>query len=228
MSIGKHVADLLDAQGIARQELADKMHISPAAVTGMLNRSTHRESSAYRMAEAINSILADRGDPRRVSAESLRRGPDLVQNSYAIQEVTGVSTEWVTLRDYGGVPCGGPLELGDVGVGDMAVPAELLRRGETPENCFVVHAEGPSMEGEGIADGDVMLVRTDLEPASGQVVLVTVNRATTCRRLVRDGAVSWLESVGGPGYRAAPIRLGDGDEVAVHGRVVRSWAVREH
>lgn len=82
---------------------------------------------------------------------------------------------------------------------------------------FFWRVRGGSMRGAGICDGDVLVVDRAVSPASGNIVLVTVEGAAIVKYYVRCGELVWLEE-------AAPERrrlnLAEGVEAVVWGVVV--------
>ena len=82
---------------------------------------------------------------------------------------------------------------------------------------FFWRVRGHSMRGAGILDGDVLVVDRALAPASGDIVLVTIEGAAIVKYHMRRGDLVWLEE-------AAPERarlvLRDGQEAVVWGVVV--------
>lgn len=85
--------------------------------------------------------------------------------------------------------------------GFVEVPSRWVR-GDT----FALHVVGDSMKDAGILEGDIAVLRRDLEPRKGQIVCATVNGETTLKVLEprKDGV--WLVPANAA-YR--PIRLTD-------------------
>jgi repressor LexA len=85
--------------------------------------------------------------------------------------------------------------------GFVEVPS-LWIRGDT----FAVRVVGDSMKDAGILDGDIAVLRRDLEPRPGQVVCATVEGDTTIKTFTRRRDGCWLM----PANEAySPIRLTD-------------------
>lgn len=59
---------------------------------------------------------------------------------------------------------------------------------------FVMRASGGSMVGDGIADGDVLLVDRAIRPSSGNVVIAVVEGEMVCRRYFRQGSETKLQA----------------------------------
>lgn len=85
-----------------------------------------------------------------------------------------------------------------------------------PAATFFVRAQGDSMIGTGIHDGDLLVIDRSLEPRSGNIVIAVVNGELTVKRLkLADGGV-WLmpENSSYP-----PMEIRDGQELTVWGVV---------
>ena len=112
----------------------------------------------------------------------------------------------------GCVVAGAPTTAHEVTGGFVEVPATWVR-GDT----FALRVVGESMSGAGLLDGDMAIMRRDIEPRCGQVVCATVDGETTLKTLVRRRGAAWLESAH-PDY--LPIRLTD--DSVVQGVLVTS------
>lgn len=73
-----------------------------------------------------------------------------------------------------------PIEQGDT----IAVPEELVGRGET----FVLRVKGRSMVGEGILDGDFIVVQARGQADNGDTVVALVRGDATVKRFYREKA----------------------------------------
>lgn len=90
----------------------------------------------------------------------------------------------------GRVACGRPIEAvaGDEG---LAVPEHLLS-GRLGEH-YVVQVVGESMEGEGIFDGDLVVVERRDEVRPGEMVVALVGDEVTLKRYYPEGETVRLE-----------------------------------
>lgn len=90
----------------------------------------------------------------------------------------------------GRVACGRPIEavVGDEGLG---VPEHLLS-GRLGEH-YVVRVVGESMEGEGIFDGDFVVVERRDEVRPGEMVVALVGNEVTLKRYHPEGETVRLE-----------------------------------
>ncbi|HDR46156.1 MAG TPA: transcriptional repressor LexA [Geoalkalibacter subterraneus] len=82
----------------------------------------------------------------------------------------------------GTVAAGKPIEA--VSTPDtLEVPASMVGSGEN----FVLRVKGDSMVGDGILDGDFVVVRKQPQADSGQTVVALIRGEATVKRLVRKG-----------------------------------------
>ena len=89
----------------------------------------------------------------------------------------------------------------------------LVRR---PAATFFVKVEGDSMIGEGIHDGDLLVVDRSLRPASGDVIIACVDGEFTVKTYRRDKDGIRLE----PANPAFPVlRIKSGQELDYFGKV---------
>ncbi|MEH6468621.1 MAG: translesion error-prone DNA polymerase V autoproteolytic subunit [Porticoccus sp.] len=90
-----------------------------------------------------------------------------------------------------------------------------------PSATFFARAEGDSMTGFGIFNGDLLIVDRALQPQHGDVVIAAIDGELTCKvldmhdKLLRSGNV-----------RYPPIELHDNAELLIEGVVIHS--VRHH
>ncbi|MCH4564195.1 translesion error-prone DNA polymerase V autoproteolytic subunit [Halomonas sp. EGI 63088] len=97
---------------------------------------------------------------------------------------------------------------------EIDLHAHVVRR---PASTYFVRAEGDSMLGDGIHDGDLLVVDRSLEPQPGRVVIIAVDGEPTVKRLARLGGHTVLMA---SNPRFAPIPL--------EGREAHVWGVVTH
>ena len=90
-------------------------------------------------------------------------------------------------------------------------------------HTFLVRADGESMVGIGIFDGDVMVVNRAMPARHRDIVIAAINGDTFVKRLIQNGPQIVLQSEN-PAY--APRYILEGDELRIWG-VVR-YSVRCH
>lgn len=82
----------------------------------------------------------------------------------------------------GGIPCGLPDEHTQLIEGYVAIPGEW-----GGNDCYLLRAEGDSMIGAGIDDGDLVLIKRTGLARTGSIVVALVNGTdTTLKRYLRD------------------------------------------
>ena len=117
----------------------------------------------------------------------------------------------VTVPLLGRVAAGTPIEPVEVPE-SVALPEDLLGRGET----FALRVRGDSMIGEGILDGDLVVVESRPEAPNGATVVALVRGEATVKKLYRERGRVRLQPAN---ERVAPIVARE-DEVQVRGVVV--------
>jgi SOS-response transcriptional repressor LexA len=95
---------------------------------------------------------------------------------------------------------------------EIAIPSFLAPAGDG----FVLRVSGDSMEGAGILDGDLVVVREAGEPRPGDIVAATVSGETTLKRLERQERC-WILAPDNPRYKAIKIIT---EDVKIHGVVI--------
>ena len=111
----------------------------------------------------------------------------------------------------GRVAAGNPLEPIEVPE-SVALPEEMLGRGET----FALRVQGDSMVGDGILDGDVVVVESRNTVENGATVVALVRGEATLKRFFRErGRVRLMPA----NERLAPI-VAAAEDVEVRGEVV--------
>ena len=88
---------------------------------------------------------------------------------------------------------------------------------KNPASTFFARVSGDSMEGDGIRDGDILVIDKSEEPHDGAIAVCFINGEFTVKRLSihDDGSITLLPS--NPKYRAITIR--EGDDLTVWGIV---------
>jgi repressor LexA len=117
------------------------------------------------------------------------------------------------LRLAGQVAAGKPIEA-VLDYETVKVPEELLGRGEN----FALRIKGDSMIGDGICDGDVIVVRRAENAENGQTVVALIdNHEATVKRFRRDGDGTVTLSPANPVYQEM---LYEESRIAIQGIVV--------
>jgi repressor LexA len=119
----------------------------------------------------------------------------------------------VEIRLAGRVAAGKPLEA-VLDYETVKVPEELLGRGEN----FALRVAGDSMIGDGICDGDVIIVRRSDNAENGQTVVALIDQnEATVKRYRRNGDGTITLSPTNPAYQDIVCEEG---RIAVQGIVV--------
>lgn len=109
-------------------------------------------------------------------AQALRDAPEPEWNS-------GVNSRARRVPILGRVPAGKPVLSEENIEGTLMLDANLARGFEV----FAVKVSGDSMIGAGINDGDVAVVKKNLSPMPGDLVVVMLDDEVTLKRLIRRG-----------------------------------------
>jgi repressor LexA len=117
----------------------------------------------------------------------------------------------VYLPLVGSVVAGHPVVSEEYTDEEIPIPAFMMPSG----SAFLLRVRGNSMEGAGIFDGDIVVVRQTCQPSEGDIVAITLDGETTLKRLVRIRG-SYFLVPDNPKYAA--IRLAT-DQSVVHGVV---------
>lgn len=123
-------------------------------------------------------------------------------------------TDEILIIHFDGAICAGfPSPADDYFETQINLSTELIRN---PDATFVVRVQGDSMSGDGIHDGDVLIVDRSVKPKSGSVAVCYLNNGFTVKRMEMKGKCIRLLSAN-PAF--APIEIQDGDELTIWGVV---------
>ena len=118
------------------------------------------------------------------------------------------------------VQAGFPSPADDHTDGELDLNELVIRR---PAATFFARAEGESMRGAGIFDGDLLVVDRSLKPDRGDIVVAVLNGCLTVKRLTRRGG-EWLLASDNPTY--PPVAVPEDDECLIWGVV--TFSLRRH
>lgn len=96
----------------------------------------------------------------------------------------------------------------------LSLDALLVQR---PAATFFVRVQGDSMSGEGIRNGDLLVVDRSIRPADGDVIIAAVDGEFTVRRYRKDRGRVYLHAEN-PAY--PDIHISPGKELDYFGKVV--------
>jgi DNA polymerase V len=125
-----------------------------------------------------------------------------------------VPTDEILIIHVDGAICAGfPSPADDYLETQIDLKKELVKN---PDATFVVRVQGDSMSGDGIDDGDVLIIDRSIKPRHGAVAVCYLNNAFTVKRLEkRGGKIRLLPA--NPDF--APIEVQEGDELVIWGVV---------
>ncbi len=89
-----------------------------------------------------------------------------------------------------------------------------------PAATMFVQMSGDAMEGEGIRDGDILVVDRSLAARAGRIVVAAVDGEYVLRKLVRHGDRAALEAA--DGGKTPPVELRGEEELRIFGVVTAS------
>lgn len=198
----KEALDLKSKSGIHRL-------ITALEERGFLRRLPHRARALeiLKLPEAMSQSLGSggRGFSPSVIEGSLGR---VREDENGADEVAGVSVPLM-----GRIAAGVPIEAIQHRDRDIAVPPDLLTRGEH----FALEVKGDSMIDAGILEGDLVIIRRGEVANNGDIVVALVDQEeATLKRLRRRGDSIALEAAN-PAYET---RIFGPDRVDVQGTLV--------
>ncbi len=158
MSIGVRIQELRKSENLTQKKLADLLGVAPNTI-GMYeqNRRSPDLETVVKMSEIFN-----------VSADYLLSGKKTAPIT-PIPEILPVTIVDVPL--LGDVACGVPA----LAMEEWETYPVAMIRGMEKKIDFCLRAKGESMIGAGIKDGDIVLVRKQVEVENKQIAVVLVN-----------------------------------------------------
>ncbi len=123
------------------------------------------------------------------------------------------TAEAVDLPLLGRVAAGAPIEAIETD-DTLAVPVDFVRR---PQDAFTLRVKGESMIGEGILDGDYIVVEPRPTADNGETVVALLNGNATVKKFYRDADGTIRLQPSNPNME--PIRVSEA-EVEIRGIVV--------
>ncbi|KEF41230.1 MAG: peptidase S24 [Cyanobium sp. CACIAM 14] len=93
---------------------------------------------------------------------------------------------------------------------------ELVPR---PLSTFFMRVSGDAMRGDGIVDGDLLVIDRSVDPRPGMVVVAVHDGGFLLRRLIRRGAALWLAASDGA---SPPLALAGDERAELWGVVIHA------
>lgn len=118
---------------------------------------------------------------------------------------------------FGKVPCGYGINIEEAPATEVDL-ADLTDGAWRDSRCYLLQAQGDSMEGAGIYDGDWLIVDSHRQPQLQQIVVATLNAETMVKRLVTNDEGRLMLAPANVRYR--PVELQEWDDLAVQGVVI--------
>lgn len=114
----------------------------------------------------------------------IRRSPAKNRSTEILEEdFYGGGRELVNVPIVGRVAAGVPI-LAEENIEDtFPIPIDYVKN----DTCFMLHVKGDSMMDEGILDGDLVLVRQQIEANDGDIVIALLDDSATVKTFSRDG-----------------------------------------
>lgn len=196
--IANVVRQIRERHGWSQMDLALRMQMSPSQI------SRHERGQAMSTATAEEYVRAS-GDAMLLTPEGWR-----------LHEPTTTA-----YRTFGRVPCGYGIDVSPATWDE----AETIDLGELtggrydPDRHFLMQADGQSMEGAGIQDGDWLVAEWKVHARPNDIVVATLNDTTTVKRLVVDAATD-VWKLAPASERYTPRELTEYDEVMIQGVVI--------
>lgn len=104
------------------------------------------------------------------------------KDTLAVKGQENMRVDFTRVPILGGIPCGLPEEHSELVEGYVALPSDWLGG-----DCYLLRADGDSMTGAGIDDGDLVLIRRTTLAQTGKIVVALINGTdTTLKRYLRD------------------------------------------
>ncbi len=125
--------------------------------------------------------------------------------------------EAISVPILGTVPAGSPLEAIGSASGFVALVPGSRSKASRQAEYFALTVKGDSMEGAGILEGDVVIVRKQSDAEHGEIVVAMIDGEATVKRLEKKRGKSRLIAEN-PKY--APIELTRESVNSIHGKVV--------
>jgi len=116
------------------------------------------------------------------------------------------------------VMAGFPSAADDFLEGQLDLNEHLIRH---PSATYLARAQGQSMTGRGIYNGDTLIVDRHIEARQGDIVIAALDGELTCKILDKQG-----KQLLSANRKMAPIAIGNDSELIIEGVVIHS--IRHH
>lgn len=114
----------------------------------------------------------------------IRRSPSKNRSTEILEDDFYKSTrEMVNVPILGRVAAGVPIFAEENVEDTFPVPVDYVKN----DKCFMLSVKGESMKDEGILDGDLVLVRQQIDANEGDIVIALLDDSATVKTFSRDG-----------------------------------------
>jgi len=136
----------------------------------------------------------------------IRRSPAKNRSTEILEDNFYNTREMVNVPIIGRVAAGVPIFAEENIEDTFPIPLDYIKN----DTCFMLHVKGESMRDEGILDGDLVLVRQQLDANDGDIVIALLEDSATVKTFSRDGEFICL-SPANPDFE--PIRVRECDVI---------------
>ena len=220
MSLSQKVKLLRTQRGWTQRELADRVGTSSAAIS-KIETGDQKHTSGRVIIGLAKNFGVDPDDllNDKISAPALLTKLEEESAGKKVGDLDTVPPE--DLQDISvlaRVPCGMPAEIPkELIVGRIMLPLAWVKDKE----AFAVVAEGATMTGFGIREGDHVVVSRKVEVQNGSVALVELRSQVVVRKVFYQGDQTLLQS-GHP--NSTPVLVTTEDGFRIVGKVVGNWS----
>lgn len=164
--IASNIKRLMKERGWTQIKLSDKAGISKSTLSDYINCKTLiNPGNVEKLATAFEVNKSDIDPSFKVNDVD-------VVNEIASRYITNIDiTEYVEVPILGSVAAGTPITRIEHNEGYLLLPKNLTRNRTT----FALNVKGDSMIGDGIYDGDIVIVAKDVEVYPNDIAVVAVN-----------------------------------------------------
>ena len=151
--------------------------------------------SAVGSAQDLISALRRKGFLEEPAKQAARA----IVPTLAGRDITGESEQddedpfTLTLPCLGAVPAGNPVEAVEDRIGTLRMSVAMLPKPTPPrKSLFALRANGESMIGAGILDGDWLVVSSQQTAPANSIVVARLEGEATVKRLMKDRSRGWF------------------------------------
>ncbi|MCR4442934.1 MAG: XRE family transcriptional regulator [Peptococcaceae bacterium] len=183
-------------------------------LTGMERKSKIMQDSLYSLISTLPET--DKEEVESYIRYLIWKNETTLKKKAAQQELPMVKeTIYEYLPLIGRAAAGKPILIDEMVQG--YIPVEAKNHQYT--NCYLIEAVGDSMIGEGIEDGDLVIVRPQPAVDNGDVTLVRIDDEATIKYFHKENDVIFLKSAN-PKYD--PMKFSIHDNIAIIGKVIET------